>query len=261
MRGAQDARRGLRVALVQLRCEKGAIGQNLAEIARHVREAHARGCAMVCFPEMSITGYIDPPRRPDAILDVTGPEVAEFVSVTAGTGMTALAGIVERNAGGKPFITQVVAQDGRLVGWYRKRTIIDEEVEWFAAGGGELPVFRHGRVPFGIAICADIESPAVFGALARRGVSLIVEAAAPGLYGAQETRDWRAGYAWWRDECETKLGRYARESGVHIAVATQAGRTVDEDFPGGGFLFGPDGVCVAATPDWTECVLDVEIPV
>ena len=43
----------------------------------------------------------------------------------------------------------------------------------------------------------------------------------------------------------TKLGRYARDDGVHIAVATQAGRTVDEDFPGGGYLFAPDGACIA----------------
>ncbi len=37
----------------------------------------------------------------------------------------------------------------------------------------------------------------------------------------------------------------------YAGVATQAGRTIDEDFPGGGFLFAPDGTRVFATPDWS----------
>ncbi len=33
------------------------------------------------------------------------------------------------------------------------------------------------------------------------------------------------------------------------APITQAGRTVDEDFPGGGYVFSPTGERVYATPD------------
>jgi predicted amidohydrolase len=29
----------------------------------------------------------------------------------------------------------------------------------------------------------------------------------------------------------------------------------DEDFPGGGYVFGPDGTCMFATCDWSEGVL------
>jgi hypothetical protein len=62
---------------------------------------------------------------------------------------------------------------------------------------------------------------------------VVFEVAAPGLYGEQATRDWRSGYEWWRGECHEYLSAYARDYGLWIAVATQAGRTVDEDFPGG----------------------------
>ncbi len=34
-------------------------------------------------------------------------------------------------------------------------------------------------------------------------------------------------------------------------MATQAGRTVDEDFPGGGYVFAPDGQRLYATPNWS----------
>jgi predicted amidohydrolase len=42
-------------------------------------------------------------------------------------------------------------------------------------------------------------------------------------------------------------------------VATQAGRTVDEDFPGGGYLFDDHGQVVAQTADWSEGLLMVDI--
>jgi predicted amidohydrolase len=244
----------LNIALVQMRCEKGAIDENLAIIQAFLQEAISREVDIICFPEMSITGYIDPTRQPEAILRLDGPEVARFVAMTAGTSITALAGLVEANPNGKPFITQVVARDGALLNYYRKKTIIDEEEQWFAPGS-TVTVFAHPKAMCGLSICADIENPAVFAENAQQGARIIFEAAAPGLYGAQATRNWQSGFDWWRGECQSKLGQYARENHVTIAVATQAGRTIDEDFPGGGYVFGPDGLCLYETLDWSEGIL------
>jgi predicted amidohydrolase len=47
------------------------------------------------------------------------------------------------------------------------------------------------------------------------------------------------------------LSRYAQAYGLWIGAATQAGRTVDEDFPGGGYLFAPTGERVFTTEDWS----------
>jgi predicted amidohydrolase len=249
----------LDIALVQMRCEKGAIDHNVAAMRRYVHHAAARGVDIVCFPEMSITGYIDPNRQPEAVLELGSAAVEHFVALTAGSPVTAIAGIVEAHPAGKPVITQLVAQAGELLGFYRKKTIVDEEAEWFAPGH-EVPLFAHPKARFSLAICADIDSAEIFAEGARRGAQIVFEAAAPGLYGAQATRDWRSGYAWWQSECFQKIGRYARANHVPIAVATQAGRTVDEDFPGGGYLFGPDGACLAATADWSEGVLYASVP-
>lgn len=118
-----------------------------------------------------------------------------------------------------------------------------------------------GGLTFGIAICADIGNPAVFAACRRQGARIIFELAAPGLYGEQATRSWQSGYAWWEGECLAHCGKYARELGCWIAVATQAGRTVDEDFPGGGYLFAPGGEQVFATQYWSagEAYLEVDL--
>lgn len=250
----------MRIALVQMRCEKGDLDGNLKRIGDEIVSAVERGVEIVAFPEMSITGYIEPSRLPDAVLNLEDDVVREFVVMTAWRPVTAVAGIVEQNPNGKPFITQIVASDGQLVGVYRKNTVIDEEADWFAPGVG-VPIFEHRSIPFGIAICADIDNPAVFAACVEQGARFVLECAAPGLYGEQATRDWRIGFNWWREKCADQLGAYAREHRIHIAVATQAGRTVDEDFPGGGYLFGPDGATLAATEDWSEGVLDIEVQV
>ena len=249
----------LQIGLVQMRCPKGEVAQNLASIRACLQAAAARGVDILCFPEMSITGYIDPTRRPDAVLHLDSPAVARFIEMSGETGVTALAGIVEANPAGKPFITQLVAAGGRLLGAYRKLTIDAEEAAWFAAGAA-VTVLSHPTGLFGTAICADINNPSVFAENARRGARIVFAAAAPGLYGSQETRDWQSGFAWWRDECHSKLGGYARERGIYIAVATQAGRTADEDFPGGGYILAPDGSCIAETADWSPGVLYATLP-
>ena len=85
------------LALVQMRCEKGASDANLAAIAKYLRAAGEQGAEIVCFPEASITGYITAASHPNALVAVDGPEVARFVALTRTTPVTALAGIVERN--------------------------------------------------------------------------------------------------------------------------------------------------------------------
>ncbi len=251
--------RACTIGLVQMRCEKGALEENLAAIHASLRAGAARGVDFMCFPEMSITGYINPQQSPEAVLHLDGPEIARFVDMTRDTPVTAIAGFVEANPRGKPFITQVAAYEGNVLVVYRKLTIAEDEADWFAPGSTR-EVFRHPKVTFGISICADIDTPQLFSAYANLGAQIVFEAAAPGLYGSQETRDWRAGYQWWRDECHHKLGQYARNNSIYIAVATQAGRTRDEDFPGGGYVFGPDGKCLLETADWSEGVVYAEVP-
>jgi predicted amidohydrolase len=253
-----DPTQHLRIGLVQMRCEKGALAANLADMARYLAQASACGVEILCLPEMSLSGYIDPTRQPEAALRLDGPEVGQLLEMTRGRYTTVLAGTVEARPEGKPFITQIVARDGRLVGFYRKITIEDEEVAWFSPGEA-TPIFRQGALTYGLAICADIGNEALYAAYARQGAQIVFELAAPGLYGEQATRDWRSGFLWWQGECDTHLSRYAQTYGLWIAVATQAGRTVDEDFPGGGYVYAPDGRRLYATPDWSPGAVYLEL--
>lgn len=251
-----------RIALAQMNCEKAAIAQNLQQIAELLAQAKARGVDILALPEMCLTGYADPTRYPEAMLRLDGPEIDRLLAVSRPYAVTALVGLIEHNPDAKPFITHVVVRQGKLLGVYRKVTIEDEEVAWFSPGE-EIPVFQvptaGGELTFGIAICADIGNEAVFAACCRGGAQIVFELAAPGLYGDQATRDWESGYRWWEEECRTLLGAYARTYGLWIPVATQAGRTIDEDFPGGGFLFAPDGTRVYTTDNWLPGVVYLDI--
>lgn len=251
----------LHATLVQMRCEKGEAAANLAAIESYLDEAAGCSADVVCFPEASLTGYVNERQHPGSAVRVDGPEVARLLSITrAYPALVAIVGIVEANPAGPSYLTQLAARDGRLLAVYRKRTIPDDETDLYTSGTKPV-TFMVGDVRCGLAICADIESPAVFADCAAAGAQVVFECAAPGLYGAQETRDWASGYDWWRGECHTKLGRYACEQGIYVAVATQAGRTRDEDFPGGGYLFGADGACLAESGDWREGTIDVTIPI
>lgn len=239
----------LNIALIQMRSEKAAIEENLTSSAEHLDAAAARKIDIVAFPEMNLMGYADPTRYPQACVDLAGPEVTRMLALTAPHPQTVLFGIIESNPAGKPFITQIVARAGHMLGYYRKITIKDEECAWFAPGT-EVPVFKHDGLTFGIAICADIDNEQVFATCAQKGAQVVFELAAPGLYGAQAKRNWQSGFDWWKDKCRDDLAPYAQRYGIWIPVATQAGRTCDEDFPGGGYLFDPHGQRRYATPDW-----------
>ena len=247
-----------RIGLIQMNCEKAANKQNLESIAYCLEEATRHHVDILCFPEMSLTGYADPTKYPEAVLNLDSPEVHHLLKLTEPYAVTVLVGLIEANPRGKPFITQIVVRRGVLQGYYRKVTIKDEETEWFSPGQ-QVPVFELNGLKFGMAICADIENEAVFAECGRQAAQIVFELAAPGLYGDQTTRNWETGYAWWEGECQKYLSRYAQKYGFWVGVATQAGRTVDEDFPGGGYVFSPTGERMYATADYSPGPVYIEL--
>ncbi len=55
-----------------------------------------------------------------------------------------------------------------------------------------------------------------------------------------------------------KPGAYAHKYGLWIAATTQAGRKIDEDFPGGGYLFAPGGERVFVTKNFEPGAVYIE---
>jgi len=256
----------LPLALAQMRCEKGDWAGNLARTAELMAQAQATGCAVIVFPEASLSGYADYRRFPAAAQPLDSPLVQAAVALTARYGISASFGLLEPNAGdSRPLVTQILAAGGRVLGVYRKVHIVDEDVELFSVALA-MPVFdlpvAGATIPCALAICSDSDRPDLFAAFARQGARIVFHSAAPGLYGRRtDAAGWQAGYDWYRGHLAHHLGMAAQANHLPIAVAAQTGATVDEDFPGGSCVFGPDGTLLLAAPDWSETLLITTVAV
>lgn len=237
----------MRILVAALNAQKGDLAGNLARHQAVLEQARAQGCQVAVFPEFSLTGSVDPRRDPERALTLDAGPVRAVLEATSRTGVAAVFGIAER-AGPAFHITQLYGHDGRLGGVYRKRHLGEDE-EGYQTGDGP-GVFRFGAVRFGITICAESGVDLPWDDAVAGGASVILFCAAPGLYGRRtDERGWRDGHAWWVSAGLGDAVRHARRLGVPVAMATQAGATEDEDFPGLAALVSPDGQ-VARLPDW-----------
>jgi predicted amidohydrolase len=249
----------VRCLLAAINCEKGDVAGNLASHLEIAATAAAGGCELVVFPEMSLTGSADPGTAPEHLISLDHPAVTKLASVTGKTGLGVCFGIAERAPSGEPYITQVFAAAGRVAGIQRKRHLGEDEGAYTPAV--ESAVFEHHGIRFAIAICAEAGFDAPFRHAAAAGARLVLFPAAPGLYGRRtDTASWLRGFTWWERCSLGDARRHAAGLRLWVALASQAGSTADEDFPGLAALVSPDGAVAARLPDWQPGLLRVDIP-
>ena len=124
----------MRILLAALNAQKGDLDGNLARHLAVLEQARAQGCDVAVFPELSLTGSVDPRRHPERALAVDAPPVRALLEGTFRSGVAAVFGIAER-AGAAFHITQVYGHGGRLGGVYRKRHLGEGE-EGYRSGDG-----------------------------------------------------------------------------------------------------------------------------
>ena len=221
---------GVRVLLGAVQCEKGDLSGNLFRHISLMEEAHRSGCELAIFPEFSLTGSIDPLVRPDHAVTLGHPAVEELVDATAAVGVGVVFGFAEHR-GGDFFIAQAYALSGGLFGVQRKRQLGEGEEAYTASS--ETAVFELGSARFGTVICAESGVDFTWDATVAAGAQLVFMTSAPGLHGRRMSEgEWRSGFEWWESCGLADARRHAARHGVWVAMATQAGSTVDEDFPG-----------------------------
>lgn len=247
----------MRALLAAVQCDKSALARNLEMHVRVLGEAARAGCDIAVFPEMSLTGSVDPRSHHEDAISIDDDTVRTLARATRG-GVATLFGIAER-CDGAFFITQIYAQGGRVVGSYRKRHLGEGE-EVFTPGDASA-LFHLGTLPFGVAICAEGGVDYPFAEPAAAGARIVFFCAAPGLHSRRtDEAGWRDGLLWWENCGLADARRHARNFGVWVALTTQAGSTRDEEFPGLAALMSPDGDIVARLPDWKPASLVVDVP-
>ncbi len=246
------------LGLVQIKSQKGAIGYNIISMYKYLEECRKEGVEIVCFPEMNITGYIDPNVYPDAVLSRYHTSIQRVADMSFIYQTVIIAGFAEKNHQGKPYIAQLVAKDGRIAGCYRKRTLSSEEAKWYSPGT-ETPIFMYLDKNFGLAACSDTNNERIFKEYAERGACLVFGSAAPGIYAEEGNGERKTDFELSISECKSKFGQYASENEIYIAATAQTGYNCGEDCSGGGYVFTPKGDCIYETENCQEGMLVAKI--
>lgn len=224
----------IRIAAVVMPSRIGETAQNLQKIEKWVVAAEEKHASMICFPEMSITGYHVQEPIQTVAETVPGPSTDFLVAVSRKTGVTILAGLAEKDASGRLYATHVVITPSGLAGAYRKTHLGPPEKDFFTAGDS-APVFDSNGICFGIQLCYDAHFPELAAAMALKGADVIfMPHASP--RGTQEKKR----HSWMRH-----LPARAYDNSLFVVACNPCGDNGKGlFFPGVAMVIGPSGAVI-----------------
>jgi len=243
----------LRVGLAQINPVLGDVQRNLQTHLEFIRKAREQEVQLLCFPELSLTGYLlkDLVRDVAIAADANRPTMAELLA--ASQDMDVLVGFVEADSRHRFFISAAYLSQGQILHVHRKLYLptygMFEEGRYWAAGS-RLGAFdtRFGR--FGVLICEDFWHMSSAYALWQDGADvLLLISASPGrglspeaaLGSSRSVEVMNQMYATFLTDFVLHCNRVGFEDGLN--------------FWGGSTVFGPDGKLIAQAPYFEESLL------
>lgn len=157
-----------------------------------LEEAAARGCALVVFPELTLTTFFPRYWLPDLEAadhyferEMPSAETQPLFDRARDLGVAFVLGYAERTPDGRRFNTVcAVDEDGRVAGYYRKihlpghaedRGLPHQHLEkyYFEVGTSGFPVVRLAGMNVGLATCNDRRWAETYRVLALQGADLV----------------------------------------------------------------------------------------
>ena len=235
----------LKVAAVCMNAEPGKVEKNLDRVRSLTLEASTEGSDVVCFPELSVTGYtlknagnVYEEPDSDTVID-------QLLVIAKDAQLLLLAGLIEHSSQEGPFITQLVAGPDGLIGRYRKSHLSSNEKDIYRSGE-KIEVYSYRDTLLGVQLCYEAHFPEISTVMALMGADiLVIPHASP------------------RGDAEGKLNSWLRhltarafDNGVFVVACNQVGNT-DEGFffPGVAVVIGPDGQVLAKHTGRDESIL------
>jgi len=230
----------LRIALAQMEARAGDVGRNLDRIELLTRDAQRRGSQIVCFPELSVSGYVRDTTTSSVADGIPGDITGRLEAIARDASLLLCAGLLERGEDGAVYNTQVLVSGAGLVGVYRKTHVPPYEAAGFEPGS-ELPVFQLPSARIGIEICFDAHFPEVSAVMAQLGAELLLMPHAS----VGETHDEKL-ERWMRF-----LPARAYDNSVFVASCNQTGENgIGDRFPGCTVILDPFGRIIARSTGW-----------
>jgi len=240
-----------RIALAQINARVGDIEGNLNKVLRYLSSAKDSGVDIVCFPELSITGY--PPEdlllKPDFIND----SIDAVQQVRKATeNITVILGYADRKE--DIYNAAAIIHDKKIVDVYHKRYLpnygVFDENRYFQSGV-RAPVYKLGGVIFGVNICEDIWYP---GDPTRRqallgDAQIIINISSSPYYASKVASR------------ERMLMTRARDNSVNVVFCNMVGGQDELVFDGNSVVIGETGNIIARAKSFEEDLLIADINV
>ena len=241
--------KNIRIAVVISNSPVGKIRQNLDSLAGRVREAKKKNAAIICFPEMNITGYSTRKKIVDSAQFIPGPVTGELSELAERENITILAGFAEKDEKDRIFAAHLVVTPQGLSGVYRKLHIAPPEQKNFSPGRN-IPLFDAHGVRFGIQLCYDAHFPELSTRMALNGVDIIFfPHASPQGTPEEKFKSWMR-----------HLTARAYDNGVFVVACNQAGENKKGlNFPGIALVIDPSGNVIAKDVSGRENMIVVDL--
>jgi len=205
-------------------------------------KARNMGVELVCFPELSITGY--PPEdlllKPQFIEDNL-KALKKIIPKTGG--LTAVVGFVDKN--GEIYNAAAIIHNKKLVDIYHKSNLpnygVFDEYRYFQPAEN-FSVYQLGNLVFGVNICEDIwypEGPAKSQALIGEAHLIVNINASPYHIGK------------WKER-ENMLSNRAGDNRVFLLYNNMIGGQDELVFDGMGMVFNPQGKIIVRGKQFEE---------
>lgn len=257
----------LSVALVQQACGDTREA-NLAESAKHIRQAAAQGAELVLLPELHLGPYfcqVEDTRQFDLAEPIPGPSTTELGALAKELGVVIVASLFERRAAGLYHNTAVVLEkDGSLAGKFRKMHIPDDpgyyEKFYFTPGDLGFQPITTSIGKLGILICWDQWYPEAARLMALAGADLLLYPTAIGWNPDDEAEEQQRQLNAWI----TVQRGHAVANGLPVLSCNRVGHEPDPnsrgiEFWGNSFVAGPQGEFIAHAGHQNTELLQVEL--
>ena len=223
--------RDIRIAAVIFNSIVNQSHNNLERMAYWVKQAQKQGAQLICFPELTVTGYSTRPEIKKTAEAIPGPISRGLQEMAHDHQMVILAGMAEKDTKGFVFASHLIVTPAEISGVYRKIHIAPPERGIFSPGN-TVPIFETAGIKLGIQLCYDAHFPELSTCMALGGADVIFMPHASPRGTPQEKLN-----SWMRH-----LTARAFDNGVFIVACNQTGQNQKGlEFPGLAVVIGPSG--------------------
>jgi predicted amidohydrolase len=239
----------VRVAAYQAPLLPAGCTKAVDHVRRQIATCEAEGVDILCCPEAVLGGLADhAPSPTDCAFDVASGQLDDILAPLASDTVTTILGFTETSGTGALYNAAAVLQRGVVVGVYRKLHPAIRKSVYRA--GDRMPVFRVGRLTFGIVICNDSNDPEIARIMASRGATALFVPTNNAL--PPERADVVA-------EARCADITCATENGMWVIRADVAGRADGLVSCGSSGIVRPDGTVLCTARPFTEDLLIAEL--